>query len=343
MQPKITVLVAVYNAERYLPRCLDSLCRQTLADIQIVCIDDCSQDRSMSILSDCAARDSRITILQTPRNSGQAVARNMGLDIAEGEYITMLDSDDWYAPQSLEQVYAAATQAPDIDCALFRLVLHYDETGIEEDYPLATTARTLSGSDAFRLSLDWGLHGLYIVRAAIHKLYPYDTSCRLYSDDNTTRIHYLHSRKVVITGAPYYYRKHAQSMTTAVSIRRFDFMDAELSMKRQIEREARSGSVCGDAGSVLRTFETHRWLTVVDCYGFFRSHADAFSGTEKAEIRQRFADILTTIDRRQVSPRIRFKLGYYPFRNIRAFILAENFYFSLRGFIYKMLGKKPVS
>ena len=339
MQPKVTVLVAVYNAERYLPQCLDSLCAQTLADIQIICIDDCSQDRSMGILRDYAARDSRIHIVQTPRNSGQAVARNMGLDIAEGEYITMLDSDDWYVPQSLEQAYAAATQQPDIDCALFRLILHHDETGVEEDYKLKTDARILSGSDAFRLSLDWGLHGLYLVRATIHKRYPYDTSCRLYSDDNTTRIHYLHSRKVVITDAPYYYRKHAQSTTSAISPQRFLFMDAELSMKRQIEHEGRSGSIT-DIDSVLKAFETKRWLTVVGCWCLYRYHQSDFTDGEKAEIRQRFALILKTIERRRVSPRIRFKIGYFPFRSLRMFILEETIYFRLREIIYSLQGKR---
>ena len=339
MQPKVTVLVAVYNAERYLHQCLDSLCRQTLTNIQIVCIDDCSQDRSMSILRDYAARDSRIQIVQTPHNSGQAVARNMGLDIAEGEYITMLDSDDWYAPQSLEQAYTAITRQPDIDCALFRLILHHEETGIDEDYQLHTDARTLSGNDAFHLSLDWGLHGLYLVRATIHKRYPYDTSCRLYSDDNTTRIHYLHSRKVVITDAPYYYRKHASSTTTAISPRRFLLMDAELSMKRQIEQEGRSGSIT-DIDSVLNAFETKRWLTVVGCWCLYRDHKSAFTDDDKREIKQRFASILKTIERRRVSPHIKFKIGYYPFKSLRMFIFEETIYFRLREIIYKVRGKK---
>ena len=92
---KVTILVAVYNAERYLAQCLDSLCQQTLRDIQIVCIDDCSTDHSPQILREYAARDSRIVCLRTPVNSGQAVARNLGLTIATGEFTTMLDSDDW--------------------------------------------------------------------------------------------------------------------------------------------------------------------------------------------------------------------------------------------------------
>lgn len=339
MQPKVTVLVAVYNAERFLRKCMDSLCNQTLKDIQIVCVDDCSQDHSLSIINDYAAHDSRIRILQTEHNSGQAVARNMGLAIAEGQYITMLDSDDWYAPWSLESAYTVAMSAGDIDCAMFRLVLHDDETGAEEDYKLRTDDKIMSGYEAFRLSLDWGVHGLYLVKASIHKQYPFDTSCRLYSDDNATRLHYLHSRKVAVTDAPYYYRKHAASMTNAISIRRFDCMEAGLSMKRQLEREARAGSI-NDGAGVLQAFETSRWINVVGCYGLYRRNAESFTADERAEIRRRIAVILKTIDRGMVSPRIKYKFGYFPFKSPVMFTFVEDVYFFMRGIVYRLCGRR---
>ena len=84
---RVTVLVAAYNAEKYLETCLDSLAAQTLKDIQIVCIDDASTDSTLQILQRYAAKDSRIQILQRSENAGQAVARNMGIDVADGDYI----------------------------------------------------------------------------------------------------------------------------------------------------------------------------------------------------------------------------------------------------------------
>ena len=86
---KITVLTAIYNSEKYLRKCLDSLCEQTLKDIQIICIDDCSTDSSPHILKEYAARDNRIVCIKMEQNSGQAIARNKGLEIVDGEYITM--------------------------------------------------------------------------------------------------------------------------------------------------------------------------------------------------------------------------------------------------------------
>ena len=76
---KVAVLVAVYNSSRYLNQCIDSLLSQTLTDIQIIAIDDCSTDDSLSILQDYADKDGRVQVISLPLNSGQAHARNVGL------------------------------------------------------------------------------------------------------------------------------------------------------------------------------------------------------------------------------------------------------------------------
>ncbi|MCM1311437.1 MAG: glycosyltransferase [Bacteroides sp.] len=336
---KITVLTAVYNAEKYLRQCLDSLCAQTLKDIQIVCIDDCSTDGSLAILEEYADRDSRICVLRTERNAGQAVARNLGLERANGEYITMLDSDDWLALDALEKAYKAVRTVEDADCAVFRLMQCYEDTGMVELYENKTDKTVLDGEEAFRLSLDWSLHGLYIVRADIHKAYPYDTSCRLYSDDNTTRMHYLHSRKVVICDGEYFYRKYSASMTSACTILRFDYMDANLSMKRQLEEEMSKGNL-RDAEYVLDFYENHRWLNIVGAYWFFYQNRQAFTSGECAEIERRIAANLRTVETWRIRRELKMKLGYYPFKSYTVFKRMENFYFRLRGCVWKIKKKR---
>lgn len=325
---KITVLVAIYNAEKYLLRCLDSLAGQTLQDIQIVCIDDCSTDSSLSIAEEYARKDKRFVLVALDKNQGQAVARNKGLEVADGDYITMLDSDDWFEPDSLEKAYFAAT-SEEADCALFRLMQCYDSDGGIEEYRNRTDKVHFTGEEAFRLSLDWSLHGLYIVKADIHKSYPYDTSCRLYSDDNTTRLHYLHSRKVVLSDGCYCYRKHSESMTTACSILRFDYMDANLSMKNTLIAEGVMGNI-SNVEEVLDFYENHRWLNVVDAYWYYWTHKESFTIEECAEIERRIAAMLLTIEKKRIAPSLKWKLGYYPFRSYRVFRLVENLYFSLR-------------
>lgn len=96
--PKISVIIPIYNVEQYLDKCIQSVLNQTLTDIEIICVDDCSTDNSYKIAHQYAARDNRIKLLQTPKNSGQSVARNLGMHTASADYFMFCDSDDWYEP-----------------------------------------------------------------------------------------------------------------------------------------------------------------------------------------------------------------------------------------------------
>ncbi len=104
---KVSVIVPVYNVEKYLKRCLDSLINQTLSDIDIICINDGSKDSSLQILEQYAQKDSRI-VIYNQENSGLSVARNTGLEHASGEYIGFVDSDDWVDLDFYEKLYNSA-------------------------------------------------------------------------------------------------------------------------------------------------------------------------------------------------------------------------------------------
>lgn len=331
---KVSVLVAVYNAEKYLSKCLDSLISQTYKNIEIICIDDCSKDSSAKILNKYASSDNRIKILTLAKNSGQANARNEGLKITSGEYITMLDSDDWFADDSIEKAVEAIESVPDADVSVFRLMQCYEETGKIVEYENKTDKKCMSGWEAFRLSLDWSMHGLYLVRADIHKKYPFDNSCLLYSDDNTTRLHYLHSRKVIMSEGKYFYRKHAESMTSSCSIRRFDMLGANYSMMQQLKKEAKEGNL-KDADKILNFYETTRWLNIVGAYWYYFNNKQHFTKEEKKEIYDKISSALKTIEVRRIKPSLKFKMGYYPFKNFKLFLLSENIYFLLK----KLLGR----
>lgn len=107
--PLISVIVPVYNVEQYLAECLDSICRQTYKNIEIICVNDGSPDNCAEILQNYAARDSRITVI-TQQNQGQSAARNNALLKASGEYITFIDSDDTIAPEMIEELYEHACE-----------------------------------------------------------------------------------------------------------------------------------------------------------------------------------------------------------------------------------------
>ena len=109
--PKLSVIIPVYNTEKYLGKCLDSVCNQTLSDIEVICINDCSTDNSLNILRDYAQKDSRIKIIDFKENKGAAIARNLGIDEANGEYIAFLDSDDYpETSEFYEKLYLKAKE-----------------------------------------------------------------------------------------------------------------------------------------------------------------------------------------------------------------------------------------
>lgn len=104
---KISIIVPVFNAEKYLKRCLDSLVHQSIKDIEIICINDGSTDSSSDILKEFAKSDSRISLIDQD-NQGQSNARNAGLNKAHGKYIGFVDSDDWVDLDFFEKLYNAA-------------------------------------------------------------------------------------------------------------------------------------------------------------------------------------------------------------------------------------------
>ncbi len=104
---KVSVIIPVYNTAPYLRECLDSICRQTLAQIEIICVNDGSTDESLSILQQYAQKDERVVIC-TQENRGQSSARNKGAALAHGEYLYFMDSDDMLEITALEMLYGKA-------------------------------------------------------------------------------------------------------------------------------------------------------------------------------------------------------------------------------------------
>lgn len=105
--PKISVIIPIYNVEKYLKECLDSIVNQTFKDIEIICVDDGSTDESFKILQGYAQKDERIKVIQQ-ENLGPAVARNKAIKLAKGEYLSFVDSDDYVDLSFLEKLYSAS-------------------------------------------------------------------------------------------------------------------------------------------------------------------------------------------------------------------------------------------
>lgn len=125
-EPKISIIIPVYNVEKYLRECLDSCVNQTLEDIEIICVDDCSTDNSYKILEEYQQKDSRIRIFQQEENKKQGAARNKGLEVATGEYVWFIDSDDYIDTKACQILYDAVKEF-DVDMLCFSAIQFSEE------------------------------------------------------------------------------------------------------------------------------------------------------------------------------------------------------------------------
>ena len=143
MQPKTSIIIPVYNVEKYLAECLDSVVNQTMRDIQIICVNDGSPDGSRAILQEYADRDSRIHIIDKP-NGGQSSARNAAYPHIKGKYTLFVDSDDWITPDLCEKTYHKAEESGASITIFFsqrdrkkkvRSITPHEKTSMEEKLP----------------------------------------------------------------------------------------------------------------------------------------------------------------------------------------------------------------
>ena len=228
-----------------------------------------------------------------------------------------MDSDDWLAPDALEQALEALAQNPANDCAVMRLIKYYPDDGHEVEHPLHTGGKkALTGEEAFMLSLDnWAIHGVYVVRTTLHKRFPYDASSILYTDDHVTHLHYLNARRVVMCQGRYYYRQNPASTTRACSMRRFACLEADLDKRRAIEAEAAQGHIPHHAAEALRLCETQRWCNMIGSYLFLLDNKAHFTPAERREVLQRMARVLPTFSRSLITWRIKLHPFYWPFHS----------------------------
>lgn len=152
----VSVIVAVFNTEQYLVQCLESIKNQTLKNIEIICIDDASTDKSRDIIETYCKNDIRFQLIINDKNCGAGISRNKGLKKAKGKYIICLDADDFFEPDLLEKMteYAENKSA---DAVICKSDLYYTDSGEYEDNDSSIDAKVFDGKDVFTF-LDMPMH-----------------------------------------------------------------------------------------------------------------------------------------------------------------------------------------
>ena len=123
---KVSVIIPVYNTEKYLKECLDSIVNQSFEDIEIICINDGSTDNSLEILREYEEFDKRISVV-CQENEGLSITRNNGIKLAKGEYVYFIDSDDYLELTALEELYTISKEK-NLDILIFKLINFDDGT-----------------------------------------------------------------------------------------------------------------------------------------------------------------------------------------------------------------------
>lgn len=325
MTPRFTLLTAVYNASAYLRECIDSVLHQTCQEWQLICIDDCSTDSSMEILREYAERDPRIQVMQTSINSGQAVARNLGLKEAKGKFTLMLDADDLLSPDALESVWQKHLENPEADTFLFRLE-RFDDTGWHEleESPYQNTI--LSGVEACHLAIDWRIHGYFAINTDLHKRLPYDESLRAYGDDVSSRMHLWFSRQVVFCAGKYLYRQHGSSCTHYFSIRRIDFVCANSLLRCLLEQH-------GATADMLRCCEEYVWRNYIGVFRQMAAHAETLSQAERAQCDDVFREHLKRMQPSRLPWKLRWHFSYLFVRPYSLFKIYHTTLLALRQLV----------
>lgn len=228
----ISVVVPVYNVEKFLPKCVESLLAQTWKNLEIILVDDGSPDNSWEVIQEYARRDSRVKPLRQ-KNGGLSAARNAGVDAAKGEYIGFLDGDDYLAPETYELLYGAM-QKYDAQIALCSFE-YVDESGkvLPTNSPM-TREEVLTREEAMNRLI--GDKNWYYVTAP-NRLYRRELFDKvrfplgkIHEDEYTAHLFYWQCERVaVVPRNLYYYVQHGTGIMGRPSVRKtMNYVDAVL-------------------------------------------------------------------------------------------------------------------
>lgn len=219
----------IYNAERYLHDSIGSLLAQTCERWKLICIDDGSTDSSKAIVESYCKQDERVKLIYQ-ENAGPAVARARAIEMADTEYVAILDSDDAYASDYVEKMLYRAEET-NADSVVPDVEFGYGNTkkipNMFVQHGLSSDMLIEEGKKAFAMTIPWQLHGWQMVRTSLAKKY-YTVQQASYSkfnsDEFITRLLYLKSKKVALCSAIYKYRIDADSITRRPSLKMMDYL-----------------------------------------------------------------------------------------------------------------------
>lgn len=238
MKPLISVIVPIYDVEQYICRCVDSIIAQTYKHLEIILVEDGSTDNCPQICDEYAEKDSRIRVIHK-KNGGLSDARNAGMDVAIGEYISFIDSDDYVSNDFIETLYnAAISENSDIvECSVVKFYEdeHFDE--YKDDLKIASfnTEESLSKLIAENPFKQHVWNKLY--KADLVSGVPYAVG-KLNEDEFWTYQIFGRAKRVTRVNKTmyYYFQRQSSIMGNTYNLRRLDALEGKADRQKYIEK-----------------------------------------------------------------------------------------------------------
>lgn len=222
--PIISVIIPVYKVEKYLKQCVDSVINQTIKDIEIILVDDGSPDGCPALIDMYASKDKRIKAIHQ-ENKGLGGARNTGLEVAQGDYIAFVDSDDWIAPEFCEKLYKRAIET-EADLILTGETLYMEESG-----KFAGGWRDFSNKKEIEVLDDKNFVKYFTPAWARLYKREYLNKYKLkfvekcfYEDNSWGCFFIMNAASVAFAGNLYFYRQRSESITAKKDAKVLDFI-----------------------------------------------------------------------------------------------------------------------
>lgn len=276
---KLSIIIPVYNTEKYLQQCINSILESTFSDYELLLVDDGSTDKSGRICDEYVGKDERIRVFHQ-ENGGVSKARNVGIDNAKAPWITFIDADDWISETFLENLYEVVEEHPDVDfvqagCTNYRggeigeMEQHYEFYVGNDMQKLFTTFRGLSISKLYKKQL---------LSESFHVRYDEDIT---YLEDFLFTLDYIsqiHSY-VFLPEEGYYYRRDNDTSITHGD-RNFSYeyaLHLYKHMFRGMEAYIRNHKICDIPKFRVRALAEHMWFAICVLYREIKSQNDRYA------------------------------------------------------------------
>ena len=312
----VSVIIPIYNTEKYLEKCIESVINQTFKDLEIILINDCSTDGTLEIVKKYEKIDKRIKVINLLENVGQRKGRNIGYEKAEKEYITNIDSDDFLEEDAIEKNFKFMKEN-NLDIVIYDMYYYFEDGRLKKQNRNKIKNKSMmSGEEAFVASIDWQINSQGIYKKEIVKKFK-DDDTFFNGDEVAVRRRFLNSQKVAIGEGKYYYRQHLNSYVNRVNHKVYQYLISNLNLRKEI-KEIKEMKIRRKA---LEKFEATNMSMIANFLKRYEGEKYLFSSELREEIENIFKKVLLEIDKKKA-----FK--YYlsilkPFKFFNKFLKIE--------------------